>query len=397
MTRHNAIPVSLVAFGHFVLETCSNFLPVVYPLLIPVMGLTYAQIGLLALVLGVGASAAQPIFGLWSDRWSAWKIAPLGVAWIGLFLGAVGLLTSYYWLVLVVAVGALGAAAFHPAGATIAYAGGGRRRGVAVSIFSVGGNLGAAFSPLAISMVIGKFGLAGTTVLIPAALGSGLLIYRRLGTIARREAPVAQDAPAQPARDAPAGWLVGLSLIVVAMMARSWFQVGLVTYLPTWVQAHGYGITLGGQMLFAFLVSVGAGSLTGGALSDYIGRWSVLTLGLGLLGPAYWVYLNASTIAGLTTLLIVMGVLIGFTFPVSIVLAQDIWPRRVGLASALVMGLGWAPGGMGASVTGLLADVVSLDYGLRWLIIAPMVGLAALLTFGVLRRRGAQAIVQTHI
>ena len=86
-------------------------------------------------------------------------------------------------------------------------------------------------------------------------------------------------------------------------------------------------------------------------------------------------------------LLAVMGILVGLTFPVSIVFAQEVWPRGVGLASALVIGLGWAPGGIGASVTGLLADKYSLTVGLHMLLLAPILGLVCMLMFVALQRR----------
>ena len=386
MSRRNVIPVYITAFGHFILELCSNFLPIVYPLLIALLGLSYGQIGLIALVMGVGASVTQPLFGLWSDRWNPRVIASFGVIWTGVVLGLIGLAPSYWFVLLVVAVGGLGSAAFHPSGATIAYAGGGRRRGIAISIFSVGGNLGSALSPLLVALTIGLWGLIGTTVVIPIGLAAGLFMYLWL-----RDDPKFPTSSVESEKDlqttAPSGWLLGLALVVIAIMGRSWFQVALMTYLPTWMQEQGYSITMGGQFLFVFSASAGAGSLVGGTLSDYVGRWSVLVVGLGFLGPVYWLYLNATGIAQLIVLLAVMGVLIGSTFPVSIVLAQEVWPRGVGLASSLVMGLGWAPGGIAASLTGVLADSNSLDYALRWLIVAPVVGLAAILLFGLLRRR----------
>jgi FSR family fosmidomycin resistance protein-like MFS transporter len=81
-----------------------------------------------------------------------------------------------------------------------------------------------------------------------------------------------------------------------------------------------------------------------------------------------------------------MGILVGLTLPASIVLAQEVWSRGVGLASALVIGLGWVPGGIGAAVTGLLADKYSLAIGLRALLIAPIISVVCMLAFVALRR-----------
>ena len=122
-SRHNTLSVSISVFGHYIIEVCLNFLPIVYPLLIVSMGLRFAQIGFITFVLCIVASVAQPAFGYWSDRWSSQNLAALGVIWCGVFLGLVGLAPNYGLLVLAVALGALGSAAFHPSGATIASVG----------------------------------------------------------------------------------------------------------------------------------------------------------------------------------------------------------------------------------------------------------------------------------
>ncbi len=51
------------------------------------------------------------------------------------------------------------------------------------------------------------------------------------------------------------------------------------------------------------------------------------------------------------------------------------------------MGLGWWPGGLGASVTGLLADRIGLDAALRWLLVAPVLGALCMAVFAVAQRR----------
>ena len=381
------LSVSASVFGHFIVETCYNFLPIVYPLLIASMGLRFAQIGFIAFVLSIVTSVVQPAFGLLSDRWSPWKLASLGVIWSGVFLGLIGLAPSYELLVLAVALGALGSAAFHPSGATIASVGVGKHRGAMVSLFSVGGNLGAACSPLLVAASIGWLGLSGTSILIPVAMLTGLLMYWQLGIGAGiRSEDYSQAKINDTSRVNSKGWKLGLILVVLSIMFRSWF-LSFITYLPMWAQEQGRSLAMGGQLLFVFSAFLGGGSLLGGVLSDRIGRWQVLALGLGLLGPSYWFFLNAANSDMQVILLSAMGILVGLTFPAGIVFAQEVWPRGVGLASALAIGLGSAPAGIGASVTGLLADKYSLEAGLRALLFAPICGLICVLILAVLQHR----------
>ncbi len=382
--------IFFMALAHLTVELCNNFMPVAYPLFIAKLGLSYTQVGLIAMIATVGASLSQPVFGYLSDRWGATRLAVLSIGWIGLLMGLVGFTWSYLSLMLLVGLGALGSAAFHPAGATLASRGGAGRRGAAMSVFSVSGNLGTALSPLLVTAGLGWFGLRGTLVVIPVGLLVSLFLYWQLGQVSKLK-PVSSTEPRerpQSSRQNPIerSALLGLILVTIAVMGRSWFQVSLMTYLPEWMQSQGRSLAFGGQMLSVFMIAVSLGSLSGGTLSDYIGRWQVLALSLGLLGPVHWFFI---TVTGFWQIVLigVAGVLVGASFPVGLVLAQETWPGRIGLASALVMGLGWAPGGFGASVTGFVADQFSLSTGLQTLILPPVVGLGCVLAYGVRERR----------
>lgn len=381
MYLHPTRSLFLVALGHLSIELSNNFLPVVYPIFISTMGLTYAQIGVIAFVAGVGTSLTQPFFGYLSDRWYPHVVTALSIAWCGLVMALVGFTWDYVSLVLVVGLGALGSAAFHPSGATIASASGSARRGAAVSVFSVGGNIGSALSPLWVTAGITWLGMRGTSILIPVALAVSLFLYHELGHVQRAESrgtAILQNV----VRDWSLAWLV---LIVVAMMFRAWFQFSFVTYLPTWVQDQGGSLAAGGRLLFVFLASVGVGSLVGGVLSDRIGRWQVLALSLALLGPAEWVFLSSPALFQVP-LLVVMGALLGATFPASIIMAQEAWPSGPGVASGLVMGLPWVAGGIGASLTGLVADRSNLTVALQTLVLAAALSAAGVIICAVLQR-----------
>ncbi|GAB4526976.1 MAG: MFS transporter [Anaerolineae bacterium] len=374
-----------IALAHLVIELCNNYLPVVYPLLITRMALSYAQVGLITLVGSAGGTLSQPLFGHLSDRFEARQAIILSVLWIGLLMGLVGLSPGYGVLIALVALGSLGSAAFHPAGATMAAAINTSRRGATLSVFSVSGSLGSALSPLLIAAVITRVGLAGTMILFPIALLAGLLLLRRWGRArgARNGMPASRAAmqPGTSSVPAQSGSLAGLVLVVFIVMCRSWFQMSLSTYLPEWLHSQGWPLTTSGQMLTVFLVSVSLGAVAGGTLSDHVGRWQVVATSMALLSPAYFLFTGASG-APQMGLVAVTGILLGSSFPVTVAMAQETWPQGVGLASALVMGLGWLPGGLGASFTGLVADRTSLATALSLLVIPPILGLACALAYG---------------
>lgn len=362
----------LLSLAHLILEASFNFLPVTFVLLIPRLGLNYSQIGAAALLMTITGTITQPIFGWLSDRGDPRPIAIGGLVWGGVMMGLVGFMPSYGWLVGLLALAAVGSAAFHPPAAALSTQTEAGNRGRAMSLFAVGGNLGAAVSPALVGLALGLGGgLRATAVLIPLSLLTGLLLARQLRPVAPR--PRAARAAGDAGR---AGSLVALGTIIAVVGARSYFQQALATYLPEWLRTNGQSLAVAGAALALFMIAVSIGSLFGGALSDRFGRLPVIVSSLALMAGGHWLMLRLSGAPQMGAVVLI-GLMIGASFPVTIVMAQEAWPRSVGLASALVMGLGWLPAGLGAWVVGRIADSSTLTGGLTSLLFAPVVGLAA--------------------
>lgn len=368
-----------IAAGHLSLELSHNFLPVAYPLFIEELGLSYAQVGTVALVSILAGTLLQPLFGYLSDRFDSRFLMILSLFWLGTIMALTGLVGSYGLLLVVVAAGGLGSAAFHPAAAALASAVAGKRRGASMSIFSVGGNVGAALSPLFVGAALLQMGLRGTIVLIPVMWVISFVLFRQLWRLPGNNS-LTPDGGTGSSGAVKIGPPLALILVVLIAASRSWFQSALNTYLPEWLQSGGWSPEHASILLSVLLASVAVGSLTGGTLSDHIGRVPVVLLSFSLAAPIVWLLLN--THGPLQVVFIALcGVMIGATFPVTILMAQEAWPQAVGLASSLAIGLGWLPGGIGAWFVGILADRVSLTFGLTTLVAAPLVGLLAGLLF----------------
>ena len=393
-----AAVATFAATGHLGLELVSNFLPVVYPTLVAEAGFSFAQVGTVTLVATLGMTLPQPLFGMLVRRFDAGRLVIAAVLWCGLFYGLVGLAGSYWPLLIMVALGGLGSALFHPAGSVVASAARSRRRGAAMSIFSVGGNAGAALSPLLMAAVLGWYGLPGTLATIPLAFAAGLilLLLSRHGAVsAATRSPAIHPPRKRPASSsASAGTrtaVLALGLIVLFAMSRAWYQVSLTTYLPLWVAGHG-GARVGiAQVLFVLAGSLPGGAVLGGVLSDRVGRWQVALAASLLLVPANAALLTVGpggAPAALLLLTAAIGCLIGATYPVAIIIAQEAWPRNIGLAGGMIMGLGWLPGGVGASAVGMMADNIGLARALATQAIPLAVGVLAVAAYALLAGRG---------
>lgn len=172
------LAISLV---HLFNDSIQSIIPAILPILKDSMNLTYMQTGLIVFALNMTASVMQPVIGLYSDRRPSPYMLPLGMGFT--FIGVLGLaLAPTYWMVLlsVLFVG-LGSAVFHPEGSRVAYMAGGSRRGLAQSIFQVGGNSGQSLAPIMTALIfvpLGQFGAIWFTAVAGMAILVQLFISR---------------------------------------------------------------------------------------------------------------------------------------------------------------------------------------------------------------------------
>ena len=383
--------VGLMCVSHLSLEGCHHFLPVAVPLLITTLNVDYTQIGTLAF-LGLGVTAgAQPLFGWLADRWRPELIIPLSILCVGLCMSLTGIVPSYLLLSVVIMGAALGSAAYHPAAAALTMRFAGPRPGTMFAIFSLGGTLGVALSPLLINYLIGDLGLKVTLLYAPLCVVLGFLIYRGFSIlIPHRSSSFSQQSPAkEPGNSLVGSALLLLSLIVIATMTRSWVHGAITIYLPVWVLETWGSSTMGGELLAMFAVMAALGNFAGGWSSDRWPGWRVLGLSLLLMAVAMAGLLSARMWA-LFPLIALLGLATGATISAPMILGRQVMPTRGGLVAALVMGIGWAPSGMGAWVTGRMADNIGIHNALALLPFIPALGVCLILVFAVLYRRPTQ-------
>ena len=168
------VPPVVVRMGlaHFVVDWFSNALAPLMPLLVTRLQLTLTGAGTLAMILQLASSVAQVLFGDLADRGRARQML-----WGGAVVSVVGLsllplCQNWSQLVVVLIVGGLGVAAFHPAGAMLAHRFGRAKPGYAMAVYVTSGTLGFAVGPVAVALVAERFGPEWVSLLaIPGLVG----------------------------------------------------------------------------------------------------------------------------------------------------------------------------------------------------------------------------------
>ncbi len=342
-------------FGHFSVDMYSGMLPLMLLVLTDPLGMSYGQIGLASMAYSLASSISQPLFGWLGDKHGSRQIAVLGVAAIAVTVGLMRFVDQYAVLLVLAIIAGLGSAAYHPQGAMLAAQTPPAQRGSAASIFMLGGNTGYAFGPILATQAFAMVGGFLPEVFAFVGLGQAALIFLAL---AHRHANPVKPSPISAGTTARAAFSVIITLGVVIFL-RSWVQTSVSTYIPQIYKAQGASNAEASNILFGILLPLAIGGLIGGTLSDKIGRRRVLIGSTGLIGPALWGMLHTN---GTAAYLLgpLLGVAIGASLPVTLVMAQNLVPRGLGLMSGVVLGFTFIAGAIGVGINGVIADQVGL-------------------------------------
>jgi FSR family fosmidomycin resistance protein-like MFS transporter len=244
-----------------------------------------------------------------------------------------------------------------------------------MSLYTVAGSFGWGLGPLVAVALLAWFGPRGSALLIVPGSVAAILLYRQMGMVERmRQARVAAAPPAA-GRERPAwGELVRVMLVT---MLRFWAFNAVVQFVPIWYSEMGYGPAFYGPLTALIILAGCVGTLVGGVLADRVGPRRVVVTSLSLLIPALLLFLGfPGPLAFVTGM--VAGMLADASLSVTLVMAQQLVPGRVGVTSGLILGLGFVTGGIGVPVTGRIADAVGMQAALLSLIglVVLAVGLA---------------------
>jgi MFS transporter, FSR family, fosmidomycin resistance protein len=344
--------------GHLTVDSYVGVIPVLYPILIGRFHLSLATVGLVSLAYGGTAAISQPLFGVIADRYGT-RLTGVALAWTALTFALIGFVQSFPLLLAIACASGLGSGAFHPFGALDVRALlPAWRRSFGMSVYVTAGTVGVALGPLIGIALFGALGIQGTGVLvIPGVVTGAYLLWRM-----RSSAPqVARSRAAGGAGQAIP--VFALAMVIGVMMSRSWTVNVFQSFTPTWYAQMGYGPSFYGPLATTLVLASAVGTVGCGSLADRFGRRTVILATLVLSAPAVLLYtLFPGPWAFLTAILI--GVLAASTAPLMLLMAQQLMAARAGLASGLVMGLGFVTGALGVPINGAIADHIGLQKSL---------------------------------
>jgi FSR family fosmidomycin resistance protein-like MFS transporter len=353
-----------------------NTIPPLLPYLAQVQGLSLAQTGLVLSAQSFTASFLQPLAGLVLDRWGSPWVLAASLAYTAVLVSLIGFFPAYPVLLVLFTLAGFGSSLLHPLGSVTATRAAGSQPGLAISLYSTGGNLGFALGPVVAVPLVTRFGIRALAYLLPLGLLYALSFIWLRRALPRVEPAAPVKGRGRPVLgDRPTRW-GALALLNVVNWLRAWAQYIVIAYFPYHFIQQGYPVTVSGPLMSIFLLAGTLGTFFAGFLADHLGRRSVV--GGSLIASLAAAWLSLSTRGPLAWMgIAVLGAALHALMPISIVIAQELAPGHAGLAAGMMMGLAFGLGGLCTPIIGFLADTYGLSTALASFY--PIVGLALLL------------------
>ncbi|HWJ80449.1 MAG TPA: MFS transporter [Niallia sp.] len=352
-----------ISIGHFLNDCMQSVVPALFPIIQQSMKLSYTEIGWIAFTLNITSSILQPVFGVIADKKPSPYLLP--VAMLSSLLGILGLAIApnFYLVLLSVLFIGFGSAIFHPEGSRVSYMAAGKKRGLAQSIYQVGGNAGQSLAPVFTALIfvqLGQFGTIWFTLLATI----GIIVLFQVSNWYKRELTYrGYTKKQQSERELIINKeiVLAICLLIFLVFARSWYGAGISNFFHFYLmEKFNFSIEHAQLYVFIFLLAGVLGTFLGGPLADRFGKRTILLF--SLVGSAPFALLLPHAPFWLVgILLFIIGFILQSSFSVTVVYAQELLPGMIGLVSGLIVGLAFGMGALGAVVFGVIGDIYSLQ------------------------------------
>ncbi|NTE02022.1 MFS transporter [Agrobacterium tumefaciens] len=366
-----------LSFSHLLNDTIQSLIPAIYPVIKLSYGLSFSQIGLITLTFQMAASLLQPFVGLYTDK----KPQPYSLA-VGMGFTLIGLITlsqsaHFYTMLISVAFIGIGSSIFHPEASRMAHAASGGKRGLAQSVFQLGGNAGSSLGPLLAAWIIVPYGQFSVIWFSAIAL-LAIVILGYVGNwykgfmISRSKKAVIQTEVGRFSRNKV---IFSVAILLLLIFSKYFYMASLTNYFTFYlINKFQVSVQTSQIYLFVFLFSVAAGTLLGGPIGDKIGRKYVIWV--SILGTApFALLLPHASLFWIGVLIVPIGIILASAFSAILVYAQELIPGKVGLVAGLFFGFAFGMGGIGSALLGKLADSKGIEYVFSICAFLPLIGL----------------------
>ena len=367
-----------IAFAHLLNDLLQAIIPASYPILKENYNLSFTQIGLITFSYQLAASLLQPLVGFYTDKRPKPYSQLVGMSFSLIGMVALAFANSFSLLILSVVFVGIGSSIFHPEASRIAFLASGGKRGLAQSIFQLGGNAGTAIGPLLVAMIVVPnsqryivwFVLVAVVALVVL---SKIAKWYKNHLILRTTKNTQISLPDLSKRKT----YLSVAVLLVIIFSKFFYSASISSYFTFFLMDKFQLSIRDAQFhLFLYLAACAVGTLIGGPLGDKFGRKYVIWF--SILGAApFTLLLPFVDLFWTGVLSVVIGMIMSSAFPAILVYAQELLPKNLGMVSGLFYGFAFGMGGLGSALLGNLADHTSIEYVYQLCAFLPLIGMIA--------------------
>ena len=368
-----------IAFGHLLNDLLQAVIPASYPILKENYNLSFTQIGLITFAYQMAASILQPFVGLYTDKKPKPFSQIFGMCFTLCGIVLLSFATSFPIIIISVILVGIGSSIFHPEASRISFLASGGKRGLAQSVFQLGGNAGTAIGPLLVALFVVPnsqqyiIGFAIVAIIALIVLSRIAIWYQNHLSLRAKSKPIIVLPDLTQTQ-------INISVIILLILifSKFFYMASMSSYFTFYLIEKFHVSVQDSQFyLFLFLISCALGTLIGGPLGDKFGRKYVIWF--SVLGAApFTLLLPYADLFWTGTLSVIIGIIISSAFPAILVYAQELLPKKLGMVSGLFYGFAFGMGGLGSALLGNLADHTSITYVYHLCAYLPLIGIIAL-------------------
>ena len=366
-----------ISFAHLLNDLIQAIIPSVYPILKQSYHLSFSQIGLITFAFQLSASLLQPFVGYYTDKHPKPFSQIYGMLFSLSGIVSLSFANNFYWILGSVVLIGIGSSIFHPESARISNMASGGKRGLAQSIFQVGGNFGTALAPLLVALIVvpnsQKYIL---WFVIAAVIALGIISkiafwYRDHLVLKNNKIPTFIDFHNLSKTKVKITFVI----LLVVIFSKFFYTASLSTYYTFYlIDKFHLSIKQAQFHMFIYLIAYALGTIMGGPLGDKIGRKYVIWLSVFGAAP-FALLLPYVNLFWTDVLMITIGIIMSSAFPAMIVYAQELVPKKLGMVSGLFYGFAFGMAAVGSALLGKLADITSIQYVYHVCSYLPLIGI----------------------
>ncbi len=295
-----------------------------------------------------------PFIGHLADKYNLRYLVIFAPALVATVMSAIGLAPNYWTLAILLTLAGIGSAMFHaPAPAMVGQISG-KRMGKGMSWYMGGGELARTVGPILAVWAVSTWTLEGMFRLVVVGWASSAILFWRLRAI-----PVRAQKNGSLRSILPKLRTLFLPVFIISFF-RMFMTVCMTTYLPTYMNLNGATLFLAGASLSILELAGFAGALSGGTLSDRLGRKPLL-LGISILAPLLMIaFLNVSGWL-LVPVLLSYGFVSISAEPVFLALVQDNFPENRAVSNGLYISMNFLLRSLVMVLVGVAGDAFGLQ------------------------------------